>query len=34
MVWTDVDGGSSTGGDRFFEYTTTGIPNYRWILYF
>ena len=34
MVWTDIDCGSTTGSDRFFEHTTTGIPNYRWILYY
>ena len=32
VVWTDIENGNEDGSDRFFEYTTTGSQDYRWIL--
>jgi len=33
VSWTDAEGGSMRGTNRYFEFTTTHAQNYRWVLY-
>jgi len=34
VTWVDIENGAWDGSNRFFEFTTTGSQNYRWILYY